>query len=110
MSIVNDIEKSESYEISDKDFHKVFGEDLNVIDERNLHLYHDLSSLFGTRDFCIILLRSSPKSDSGHWVTLRYSGSQISFFDPYGFDFSSLTHISSKNKIWIHLHTYSNFT
>jgi len=86
MSLLNYIEKSESYSFSNDDIQKICNGKVNIVMYHDLANYSDLMRLFKNCYPCVLLYETT-QYYQGHWICLLYHPKEnlVELFDSYGF-------------------------
>lgn len=76
------LQKAESYSLSDTDINKICGK-TNIVAYPDLNKYDNINNLFDKKGRCIILFLTV-NDHTGHWIAMIKKGNRIDYFDPYG--------------------------
>jgi len=80
---IGNMKKKLNYSLSDSDLRHICGNDVKIIEYKDLDRYNDMYELLpNDKDHVIILVESKP--NSGHWTCILRSGKSFQLFDSYG--------------------------
>jgi hypothetical protein len=77
------MKKKLGYSLSDSDLRRVCGQDLKIVEYKDLNQFENMYDLLPKEKDCVVILVES-KPSSGHWTCILRNNHSFQLFDSYG--------------------------